>query len=201
MRAAWPAGETLMTTITSHRRAALAAIACSIVLVAAPVVPAADVTFTGPGVLTSVGQSSDVAIAKVLLNTQLKLGLDYKPTAQPADLTGMKTLVVVLGASTKGLGAAGLDMDKEIARTKALLKAAKELKIKVLAMHTGGEARRGQTSNDLITLVVPEADYVIVVATGNKDKLFNQLAAPRNVPVVEVEKMAAAGDAVKAVFK
>lgn len=190
-----------MTTTTSLRRAALAAIATSIVFVAAPAVPAADVTFTGPGVLTSVGQSSDVAIAKVLLNTQLKLGLDYKPTAQPADLTGMKTLVVVLGASTKGLGAAGLDMDKEIARTKALLKAAKEQKVRVLAMHTGGEARRGQTSNDLIKLVVPEADYVIVVATGNKDKLFNQLAAPRNVPVVEVEKMAAAGDAVKAVFK
>jgi hypothetical protein len=201
MRARSPAGEILMTMNTSLRRAALAAIACSIVLVAAPASLAADVTFTGPGVLTSVGQSSDVAIAKVLLNTQLKLGLDYKPTAQPADLNGMKTLVVVLGASTKGLGAAGLDMDKEIARTKALLKAAKELKIKVLAMHTGGEARRGQTSNDLIKLVVPEADYVIVVATGNKDKLFNQLAAPRNVPVVEVEKMAAAGDAVKAAFK
>ncbi len=55
---------------------------------AAPAVPAAGVTFSGPGLLTSVGQSSDVAIAKVLLNTQLKLGLDYKPTAQPADLPG-----------------------------------------------------------------------------------------------------------------
>lgn len=190
-----------MTMITSLRRASFAVLACSTVLIAAPALPAADVTFTGPGVLTSVGQSSDVAIAKVLLNTQLKLGLDYKPTAQPADLTGMKTLVVVLGASTKGLGAAGLDMDKEIARTRALLKAAKDQKIQVLAIHTGGEARRGQTSNDLIKIVVPEADYVIVVAAGNKDKLFNQLAAPRNVPVVEVEKMAAAGDAVKAVFK
>jgi hypothetical protein len=170
------------------------------VLAASPA-GAADVPFSAPGVLTSIGQSSDVAIAKVLLNTQLKLGLDYKPTAQPADLNGMKTLVLVLGASTKGLGAAGLDMEKEIARTLALLKAAKERGVRVLAMHTGGEARRGQTSNDLIRLVVPEADYVIVVATGNKDKLFNQLAAPRNVPVVEVEKMAAAGDAVKAVFK
>jgi hypothetical protein len=188
-----------MIMITSIRRAALAALACSVLFAGAAT--AADVTFSGPGVLTSVGQSSDVAIVKVLLNTQLKLGLDYKPTAQPADLAGMKTLVIVLGASTKGLGAAGLDMDKEIARTKALLKAAKEQKIKVLAMHTGGEARRGQTSNDLIKLAVPEADYVIVVATGNKDKLFNQLAAPRSAPVVEVEKMAGAGDAVKAVFR
>jgi len=162
---------------------------------------AAEVSFTGPGLLTSIGQSSDVAIVKVLLNTQLKLGLDYKPVAQPADLAGMKTLVVVLGSSTKGLGAAGLDMDKEIARTKALLKAARDQGVKVIAMHTGGEARRGKTSNDLIALVVPEADYTVVVASGNKDKLFNQLAARRNTPVVEVEKMAGAGEAVKAVYK
>jgi hypothetical protein len=188
-----------MTTMNALRRAGLAALVIATVPVAKTW--AADVTFTTPGVLTSVGQSSDVAIVKVLLNTQLKLGLEYKPTAQPADLGGMKTLVVVMGASTKGLGAAGLDMEKEIARTRSLLKAAKEQGIRVLAMHTGGEARRGQTSNDLIKIVVPEADYVIVVAAGNKDKLFNQLAAARNVPVVEVEKMAAAGNAVKAVFK
>ena len=39
---------------------------------------------------------------------------------------------------------------------------------------------------------------MVVVAAGNKDKLFNTLAAKRKVPVVEVEKAAALGDAVKA---
>jgi len=73
--------------------------------------------------------------------------------------------------------------------------------INIPAMHTGGEGRRGQTSNDLTKLVVPEADYTIVVASGNKDKLLNQLAATRNAPVVEVDKMSAAGDAVKVVFR
>jgi hypothetical protein len=169
-------------------------------LVFANVAGAADVTFATPGLLTSIGQSSDVAIVKVLLNTQLKLGLEYKPTAQPADLSGMKTLVVVLGYSAKGLGAAGLDMDKEIARARALMKTAKDLGVKILAMHTGGERRRGQTSDDLITIIVPDADYTIVVASGNKDKLFNQLAAKRHAPVVEVEKPVSAGEAVKAIF-
>jgi len=161
----------------------------------------AQVVFEGPGIITSAGQSSDVAIVKVMLNTQLKLGLEYKPLAQPADLAGMKTLVVSVGASTKGLGAAGLDMDKEIARTTTLLKAAKAAGLRILVMHTGGEARRGKTSNDLIQIVAPEADYIVVVAAGNKDKLFNKLAAARNVPVTEVAKMADAGSAVKAVFK
>ncbi len=157
--------------------------------------------FETPGLITSAGQSSDVAIVKVMLNTQLKLGLDYKPLAQPADLAGMKTLVVSVGASTKGLGAAGLDMDKEIARTTALLKAAKAAGIKVLVMHTGGEARRGKTSNDLIRVVMPQADYVVVVAAGNKDKLFTTLGAKQSVPVMEVAKVAEAGNAVRAVFK
>jgi hypothetical protein len=158
-------------------------------------------TLDKPGLVTSAGQSSDISIVKVMLNTQGKLGLEVKPLAQPADLAGVKTLVVVLGASTKGLGAAGVDMEQEIARTKALLKAAKDQGIKVVALHTGGESRRGKTSNDLIQVVVPEADQVVVVATGNKDKMFNTLAAKRNVPVVEVDRQAAAGEAVRGMFK
>jgi len=157
--------------------------------------------FERPGLLTSVGQSSDIAIVKVMLNTQLKLGLDYKPTAGPADVAGMKTIVVVVGASTKGLGAAGLDIDKEMARAKEIVKAAKAAGARILVMHTGGEARRGKTSNDVISLVTPDADAIVVVAAGNKDKLFNTLAAKKNVPVTEVEKMADAGAAVKTLFK
>jgi hypothetical protein len=173
----------------------------ALVSVVASASASAQVVFETPGLITSAGQSSDVAIVKVMLNTQLKLGLDYKPLAQPADLAGMKTLVVSIGASTKGLGAAGLDMDKEIARTTALLKAAKAAGVKVLVMHTGGEARRGKTSNDLIQVVVPQADYVVVVATGNKDKLFNTIGAKQNIPVMEVAKVAEVGNAVRAVFK
>lgn len=157
--------------------------------------------FATPGLLTSSGQSSDVVVVKALLNTQLKMGLVVKPVAGPEDLAGVKSLVVVVGASAKGLGAAGLDMEKETARTRALLEAARERKVPILVMHTGGEPRRGKTSNDLINVVVPEADYVVVVAGGNKDKLFQRLAEKRQAPVVEVERLAAAGEAVKALFK
>jgi len=157
-------------------------------------------TLARPALVTSVGQSSDIAVVGALLNTRLKMDLPVTPLAQPADLAGVKTLVVVVGSSTKGLGAAGLDMPKEIARAKALLAAAREQKIAILVLHTGGEARRGKTSNDLIDIVVPEADHVIVVAGGNKDKKFNTLAAARKAPVIDVEKLAGVGDAVKAAF-
>ncbi len=161
---------------------------------------AAAATLAKPALVTSVGQASDIVVVKALLNTQLKMDLAVNPLAQPADLAGMKTLIVVVGSSAKGLGAAGLDMPKEIARAQALLAAAREQKIAVLVLHTGGEARRGKTSNDLIDIVVPQADQVIVVASGNKDKVFNTLAAKRNAPVAEVEKLAGVGAAVKAAF-
>jgi Domain of unknown function (DUF6305) len=162
---------------------------------------AAQIVLGRPGIITSVGQSADVAIVKALLNTQLKLGLEYKPLAQPADIAGMKTVVVVVGASAKGLGTAGLDMDKEIARARAVVKAARDQGAQILVMHTGGEQRRGKTTNDLIDIVVPEATCVVVLASGNKDKYFTTLAARKNTPLSEVDKLAAAGEVVKTLFK
>jgi hypothetical protein len=164
-------------------------------------VAVAQETFSKPGLITSIGQSSDIAIIKALLNTKLKLGLDVNPVAKAADLAGVKTLVLVLGSSTKGLGAAGIDMDQETERTKALLKAAKDKGVRILAMHVGGESRRGKGTNDLIELVVPESQQVVVVASGNKDKLFDTLASKRGIPVTEVPSLAAAGDAVKSLFQ
>lgn len=158
-------------------------------------------SFSRPGILSSIGQSSDIAVVKVLLNTKLKLGLEVKPLAQEADLADQKLLVVVIGASTKGLGAAGLDIAKEVERVRTLLSAARARGIGIIALHTGGQSRRGKTTDDLIRLVVGAADYVVVLSGGNKDKIFQAAAAPRGTPVVEVESLAAVGDAVKAVCR
>ena len=161
----------------------------------------ADGIFVKPGLVTSIGQSSDIAVVKALLNNKLKMGLEVKPTAQASDLEGMKTIVMVLGTSVKVMGAAGLNMDKEIERAKALVKAAKEKGILILGMHVGGEARRGKTTDYLLEIVLPECTQVVVVASGNKDKLFNKLCDKSKVPVTEVANLTAAGDAVKALFK
>jgi len=184
------------------RRSTLVA-AGALSLVAAAIAPKSAIAgppYARPALIASVGQSSDIVVVKALLNTQLRMDFTVKPVAQPADLAGMKALVLVVGASAKGLGAAGLDMNKEVARARALMAAAREQRIPMVVMHTGGESRRGKTSNDLIDLVVPEADYVVVVASGNKDKVFNALASKSKATVVEVEKLAGVGDAVKTAF-
>ncbi len=171
-------------------------------IVVISLVPAAGTAqnFSTPGLITSIGQSSDLAIVKALLNTRLKLGFEVNALAKTPDLGNAKTLIMVMGASTKGLGSAGINMDQEMERTKALLKAAKEKGIRILTMHVGGEARRGKSSNDLIEVVVPESNHVVVVAAGNKDKLFNTLASRRNIPVIEAANLASAGDVVKSLF-
>jgi hypothetical protein len=113
----------------------------------------------------------------------------------------MKTLVLVLGASLKGLGAAGLDLDKERERVQSLIAAAEKQQIQVLCLHLGGEVRRGQQTDDLVREVLPLAKMLIVVKSGNADGLFTKICQAKGIPLVEVEKPADAQAPLKAAFK
>ena len=154
-----------------------------------------------PAVLTSVGQSADIEMVKVLL-TRAKILFSVDPVIKAASLgADSKTLVVVVGGSSKGLGAAGISADAEMDRAKALLKRARELGMKIIAVHVGGEARRGTLSDAFIELCIPAADYAIVVADADKDGLFTKLAAGAKIALAKVEKISAAGAPLAAAFK
>lgn len=157
-------------------------------------------TFEQPLLITSAGQSAEVQLASVLAK---RASLDFKLSklANPADLENIKTLVLVLGVSMKGLGAAGLDLAKEKERISTLIKEAEKKKIPILFLHLGGEARRGQLSDELITLFLPYGKMVIVVKSGNKDKLFNRICNENNIPLIEVEKTVDALAPFKGAFK
>ena len=96
--------------------------------------------------------------------------------ATSADLGDAKTLIVVVGGSSKGLGAAGIDADGELERLDELMTAAKDAGLSIIAMHTGGEARRGDLSDKFITPVFNMADYAIVVSSGDSDGMMNDLS-------------------------
>lgn len=90
-----------------------------------------------PAILTSIGQSADVDIANTLC-TKAGIEVTMNKNITGADLPDdCKTLILAVGGSSKGLGAAGIDADQELARTDALISAAKEKGIIVLALHTG----------------------------------------------------------------
>lgn len=147
-----------------------------------------------PVLMTSVGQSSDIAMVNVLFNN--RLGLDFAVEEQvTADgLENVKTLVLVVGASAKGLGAAGLDADQEEARVQSLIEYARANDIGILALHTGGAARRGRLSDAFVEQAVRAADYTIVVETGNEDGFFDTLTDESGGTLVEIERIVDVGD-------
>ncbi len=144
-------------------------------------------SFEQPILITSAGQSAEVQIASVLVKRAgLEATLSKLATAE--DLANKKTVVLVLGASLKGLGAAGLDVDEEKKRVGSLIKEARTQDIPLLCLHLGGEARRGELTDDFITSFLPNAQMAIVLASGNKDGLFTRICDENNIPLIQVEK-------------
>jgi hypothetical protein len=142
-----------------------------------------------PALLTSVGQSGDIELAKALLE---RAAVPHKMEAQvkAGDLaaSGAKTLILVVGGSTKGLGAAGVSADAELDRAKAVIAEGKKLGMTIIGLHVGGEARRGELSDKFIQAAIPACNYVIVVAEGDKDGFFEKLCGAK-IPLDKVERL------------
>ncbi len=143
--------------------------------------------FAQPILITSAGQSADVQIAGVLAK-RAGLSAVLSKEATGDELEPVKTLVLVIGVSMKGLGAAGSDPDQEKARVLGLIEKAQEENIPLLCLHLGGEGRRGELTDQLIEAIIPHAQMTIVVKSGNGDGLFTKICTENNIPLVEVEK-------------
>ncbi len=154
-----------------------------------------------PAFVTSVGQSADVEMVTVLME---KAAVPYKANAQAKanDLaaSGARTLILVVGGSTKGLGAAGISADTELERAKAVIAEARKLGMTIIGLHVGGEARRGELSDKFIQAAVPSCNYVVVVAEGDKDGFFEKLCGPR-IPLDKIERISKAVEPLQKAFK
>jgi len=154
-----------------------------------------------PVLLTSCGQSPGPAIIKVVLQ---KIGIPFElmPLATAADLQKKKeagqpfgSVIIVMGASLKGMGAAGISIDDEIKRIKALIQEAKKQGLTIIGAHVEGMKRRAQgasagdtTDEQSIEAVAPEANILLINKEGNADGRFTQIARSKHIPLVEVEK-------------
>lgn len=156
--------------------------------------------FEQPALITSAGQSADVQLASVLAK-RAELKADLSKLAVGQDLENHKTLMLVLGASMKGLGSAGLDTNKERERIAQLLVEAKKRNIPILCLHLGGETRRGQLTDEMIGDYLPSAKLAIVVKSGNGDGLFTKICKEKNIPLIEVEKTTDIVAPLKAAFR
>jgi hypothetical protein len=140
------------------------------------------VRFPLPVLVTAAGQGVEVAMASALFK---KAGIPATVAAQagPADLEGRKTLVLVPGFSLKGLGSAGLDRTREMARVQSMIAAAQKANARILVLHLGGKARRGPQSDDFNRTAAAAAHYLIVVKSGDEDRFFTRIAAERQIAI------------------
>jgi len=156
--------------------------------------------FEAPLLLTSAGQSPDVQLA-VVLAKRAAIEHTLAKLATAKDLAGAKTLGIVVGASLKGLGAAGIDTAKEKERVQGLLAEAAKKGIPVLFLHLGGEQRRGELTDGMVADVLPAAKMAVIVKSADSDGLFSKICKERGIPLVAVEKTADAAEVLKGAFK
>jgi len=169
-------------------------------------------TFESPAFIASVGQSAGAQQARVLAT---RAGLEFTFEARPDAglLEGHRTLIVVLGASTKGLGAAGVDIDSEIAWATELFAKARESGMAIVAMHIEGGTRRGPSSDRVNTTFAPLVDHLIIKgaapdqewteaeeANGNADGLFTEIAAENGLGITYINKTLEAVGALQELF-
>jgi hypothetical protein len=98
-------------------------------------------------------------------------------------------LFVATGTSLKGMGAAGVDIDAEIARCTALIAKAKELGIFVIVGQIEGPSRRtDETDEKSIKSMSPLADLLITRSDVNGDGYFTSLAEETGIPQIFIEQ-------------
>ena len=156
--------------------------------------------FQGPVLVTSFGQSTDGSMIEQVMKRLKTVAYTYNPTATSADLGGVKTVVIAVGNSTKGLGAAGISQDQETARAKEFMTAAKKAGVKVICCHIGGATRRGALSDAFADMVLPLSSYILVKEDGNEDGKFTSFAAANNIPITLVYGSKDTVDAFKQIF-
>lgn len=149
-----------------------------------------------PVMLTSCGQSPGPVRLRIFMQ-RLSLDFEYKEMATAQDLINaknagkpFKSLIIVTGASLKGMGAAGVSVDDELKRTAELIAEARKQGITVIGSHIEGMARRsagaaaGDNSDELsIDAVCPNSDMMIIKNEGDEDGRFTTISRNKNIPM------------------
>jgi hypothetical protein len=174
---------------------ALAALVCP--AIAAPAAAQSAVpTLAAPVLVSSCGQSPGPLKLTVFLK-RLGIAYEFKADATDKDVAGkrFKSLIVVTGASLKGMGAAGVSMKDELARTTALIEAARKAGVFVAGAHIEGMARRSQgaeagdnSDEQSIDAVCPKSQLLIIRKDGDEDGRFSTIARTRRLPMVGFDK-------------
>ena len=140
--------------------------------------------------ITSIGQSFDMGNFMYYLEyLKEEYNFEYVDDSMllANEVEDGAIVFIFVGCSIKAMQESGLTIDSEMARARDFLKKKEEGKITIVTWHTGGNARRGATSDDLIKNVVKGSDLFIFVKTGNEDMFLSDTAVNNNIPLYEID--------------
>jgi len=168
-----------------------------------PVLPKVET----PLVVTTCGQSPGALMVWVLCK-QINLPCDRVDLLKADDLKAKaeagnpyKTIIITTGTSMKGMGAAGVDIDYEVARIKSIIEEAKKEGILIIGAHIEGMARRvDETDAASIATVIPESKLLLVREDSNEDGLFTKEAEKLNIPIIIFKETLDLGKVLKELF-
>jgi hypothetical protein len=161
-----------------------------------------------PVLVTSCGQSPGPAKLTVFLK-RLGIEHDYKADATDKDIASKKykSLIIVTGASLKGMGAAGVSMKDELTRTAAIIDAAKKGGVLLVGAHIEGMARRSQgaeagdnSDEQSIDAVCPRSQALLVRKDGDEDGRFTAISKTTKIPLILFEKNLELKDVLKNLY-
>jgi len=160
-----------------------------------------------PLVVTTCGQSPGALMIWVL-SKQIKLPCDREDLLTAEHLKAKadkgnpyKTLIITTGTSMKGMGAAGVDIDYEVARIKAVIDEAKKEGILIIGAHIEGMARRvDATDAASIATVTPESKLLLIREDSNEDGYFTKAAEEQGIPIITFKETLDLTDVFKKLF-
>lgn len=156
--------------------------------------------FETPLLITSFGQSADTSMVDAMMKRSGVKDYAFNALAADGDVKNYKTVIIVCGASTKGLGAAGISEADETARAEKIMAAVKENGTAVIMAHLGGSMRRGVLSDKLTDMVLETAKYMVVVEDANFDGKFTAFAQEKNIPLTFLYAVKDGMDVLPALF-
>ncbi len=156
--------------------------------------------FATPILVTSFGQSADTSMMDAIMKRSGVKDYAFNALATDADIKNYKTVIIVCGASSKGLGAAGISEADETARAEKIMAAIKETNPAVIMCHLGGSMRRGTLSDKLTDMVLEVAKYMVVVEDANFDGKFTTVAQEKNIPLTYLYAIKDGMDVFSALF-
>ncbi len=174
----------------------------SLVLFPGPTIFASDCPLQlGDSVLiTSIGQNLDALIIKTIFD-EMKVKADFQPVAPSKVLAEYEQIIVSPGISYKGIAAAGMTVQDEINRARVLAEAAHKHPSQVILMYLGGFLQGDAKSQELIEILAPRADVIIVYKDcGGPIDYFRRVSEERSIPIFTIENLGGLSEELSCIF-